>query len=180
MSLKFKILFITIAIAFVVVIWLGIHILGGYLLLGSRPPAPSITRGEFDFRLEYEMNGERIVIEDTIIVEFDGFSTDAGAMAWYRTWRLHLASDRQAEHLLLLVLDDGRRMYYNLGNPNYYMSDMSVEWSPPYFNGVFIIQPGMNTSRENREGLTHVALYEDFGIRLISWEHDPPITNTFR
>ncbi len=39
----------------------------------------------------------------------DLFSADAGSMAWYRTWRLHLASDKRAQQLLLHELDDGDR-----------------------------------------------------------------------
>ena len=37
------------------------------------PPLPEITYGEFPFRLEYELNEKLHVIEDTLIVEFDGF-----------------------------------------------------------------------------------------------------------
>jgi len=36
------------------------------------PPEPEITYGEFPFRLEYEIDGERFVIEDVVIVEFMG------------------------------------------------------------------------------------------------------------
>ena len=191
MSWKLKFLFISLAIAFVVVIWLGIHILG-YLILGPRPPRPTITRGEFDFRLEYEVHGERFVIEDTIVASFDGFSSDTGVMAWYRTWRLHLASDRRAQHLLLLELDDGRRIYYGLVSPSYLMGDLDIgltnvvqrertpnpNWYP--FNAPILVPAsGSPTGSRSSVGGPE-GLYNDFGIRLISWEHDPPITNTFR
>ena len=150
------------------------------LILGPRPPRPEITRAEFNIRLEYELYGERIVIEDTIIAEFDGFSSDTGIMEWFRTWRLRLASNRRAEHLLLRHLDDGRRIYYHLGGAGYYMGDTSGNRNPSEFNHVFIVERGRNTSIGNRRGLTHQELLDEFGIQLISWEYDPPITNRFR
>lgn len=36
------------------------------------PPQPTIKHGQFPFRLEYELNGQRKIIEDTLICEFDG------------------------------------------------------------------------------------------------------------
>ena len=50
------------------------------------PPRPEITRGEFPFRLEYEIDGKRVVIEDTLICEFDGFGMNEGA-GKYRKWK---------------------------------------------------------------------------------------------
>ena len=146
------------------------------------PPLPEIRRGEFEFRLEYEIDGQRHVVEDTIIVEFDGinhFSTNGK----YRRWSLHLQSDRRASNLLLLQLEDGRRVYYNLGSPNYYMGDFRGvrepgRWYP--FNGVFYVERGRNSSTATTRGVGGVeGLYDEFGITLISWEVDPPIVNRF-
>lgn len=61
------------------------------------------------------------MIEDTIVALFDGFSADAGSMAWYCTWRLHLASDRRSRNILLDELEDGRRIYYVPESANYSM-----------------------------------------------------------
>ena len=53
------------------------------------PPAPEITYGEFPFRLEYEIEGERFVIEDTLIAEFDksirGNATTRARRIWNRS-----------------------------------------------------------------------------------------------
>ena len=72
---------------------------GCFLLLN--PPKPGITYGEFPFRLTYELNGEIKVIEDTIIAEFDGFSTPTSA-GIYRVWKTRLKSGN--ERLTLLDL----------------------------------------------------------------------------
>lgn len=124
LSNRNKILIIIVVIA---VFHLGTNAVLSRIILGPKPPRPEITRGEFDFRLEYEVDGERIVIEDTIVALFDGFSADAGSMAWYRTWRLHLASDRRSRNILLDELEDGRRIYYVPESANYFMGDVQKE-----------------------------------------------------
>ena len=184
MSLSREMKIVIIIIVGIVVLFWGVIMILSRMLLGPRPPRPEITRGEFDFRLEYEVNGERIVIEDTIIVQFDGFSADSGSMAWFPTWRLHLASNRRARHLLLLELEDGRRIYYHLVSPgHYYMGDVSGNRRPrkDSFNSVFYVERRRDTSIGNRRNLTNEELLSKFGIRLISWEweHDPPIENNF-
>lgn len=40
------------------------------------PPQPVITYAEFPFELVYEINGERIEIKDSLIVEWDGVDRD--------------------------------------------------------------------------------------------------------
>ncbi|ROZ24427.1 hypothetical protein EGX08_00840 [Enterococcus faecium] len=184
LSNRNKILIIIVVIA---VFHLGTNAVLSRIILGPKPPRPEITRGEFDFRLEYEVDGERIVIEDTIVALFDGFSADAGSMAWYRTWRLHLASDKRAQQLLLHELDDDRKIYYHFGGAGFYMGEVSSSVTVTrkdlpglgIRNSIFYIERGRDTSIGNRKGLTLEELYDDFGIRLVSWEHNPPIENRF-
>lgn len=126
LSNRNKILIIIVVTA---VFHLGTNAVLSRIILGPKPPRPEITRGEFDFRLEYEVDGERIVIEDTIVALFDGFSADAGSMAWYRTWRLHLASDKRSRNILLDELEDGRRIYYVPESANYFMGDVQKKES---------------------------------------------------
>ncbi|MCQ4936305.1 hypothetical protein [Anaerotignum propionicum] len=42
------------------------------------PPVPKITHGEFPFRLEFEIDGKTVVVEDTLICEYDGVGMDEG------------------------------------------------------------------------------------------------------
>ena len=143
---------ILIAILCIVILLLGGIVMFRRLILGPKPPIPDVTRGEFDFRLKYELNGERFVIEDTLVVEFDGFSADSGSMAWFRTWRKHLASNPREENILLLELNDGRRVYYMSSRANYLMGDLYLgiskilqrrEYNPNWypFNGVILEYP---------------------------------------
>ncbi len=81
--------------------------------LGPNPPRPEITYGEFPFRLEYEINGERKVIQDTLICKFDGFGSDEGR-GKYRKWKTRLASGN--ERLTLLKVDETMEIYYSGGS----------------------------------------------------------------
>jgi len=71
-------------------VWPWVMISLGISLLPN-PPKPGITYSEFPFRLVYEINGERKVIEDTLICEYDGIGMDEGR-GKYRKWKEHLAS----------------------------------------------------------------------------------------
>ena len=170
-------------ILIIISLWVVVRVLG-FLIFGPKPPRPEITQGEFNFRLEYEVDGERFVIEDAMIAEFDGFSSDTGIMRWYRTWHISLASDRNLRNILLHELDDGRRIYYVIESANYFMGDLQGErepnpnWYP--FNGVTMEYPRNQTPEIGAEFIDGPEdLYNRFGIRLISWEHDPPIINSF-
>lgn len=125
------------------------------------------------------------MIEDTIVALFDGFSADAGSMAWYRTWRLHLASDKRAQQLLLHELDDGRKYIIILEELDFIWevsSSVTVTRKDlpglGIRNSIFYIERGRYIYWE-QERLTLEELYNDFGIRLVSWEHNPPIENRF-
>ncbi len=80
------------------------------------PPLPEITYGEFPFRLEYELNEELHVIEDTLIVEFDGFGMNEG-IGRYSRWTSRLASGEDL--VLLLEVSDNKQIFYFPGPANY-------------------------------------------------------------
>ncbi|MDR9852289.1 hypothetical protein RJP21_01590 [Paenibacillus sp. VCA1] len=151
-----------------ILIFLGIH-------LGPNPPHPEITHGEFPFRLEYEINGERKVIRDTLICEFDGFGADEGR-GKYRKWKTRLASGN--ERITLLEINQTQEIYYSPGSPNYYMGDLesNEEYRHGFPDALIIEQDGRFTS--NRL-IRADELLDKYHIKLISWEPSPPIKNTF-
>lgn len=118
------IIIVLIAIVSIIVfftVWPWVSISLGISLLPN-PPKPEIIYGEFPFRLVYEINGERKVIEDTLICEYDGIGMDEGR-GKYRKWKEHLASGNQ--EIMLLKIDNTKEIYYNPGPADYYMGDMS-------------------------------------------------------
>ena len=177
-------------IALFAVIFYFWHIFGiGALTHESKP---KIKYGEFPFRLEYEINGEQKLIEDTIICEFDGFETvSIGEKS--RKWKTYLKNEKEmtSNQIILLDLqnDDiydelGRKvlnLYFFGGNGHYYMNDNS------------------DTSVSDAQDFSHIAYsykaldetvghstfkaqeaFDRFKIKLISWEAAPPIQNTFK
>jgi hypothetical protein len=141
-------------------------------LLMPNPPLPEITYGEFPFRLEYEINGDAVVIEDTVICEFDGLEFSWGGEGKFRKWKSRLASGSQGNYLLLLTIDGINDLQCNVRDPAYYMGETSLghynDEKPP---GVFL---------KNGPVLSQKEVLEKYGIHFISWEFTLPIENTFK
>lgn len=138
------------------------------------PPRPEMTYGEFPFRLEYEINGERVVIEDTLICEFDGYGL-SGGRGKYRKWKSAFASGRER---VTLYVDETVEIHYPVGSAQYYMGDLekgrTVNHAFP--NAVITAKDGkmtMSASIDARQ------LEKKYNIVLISWVHTPPIVNRF-
>ena len=151
------------------------------------PPKPEITYGEFPFRLEYEMNGQIVVVEDTLICEFGGISADEGR-GKFRIWKSYLASGED-EILLLEVANPIENwkgtprkqiIYYNPGAAGYYMGDMGegVTYTHNF--------PDASIYEEYADGSTMRGkieakeLHDNFHIVLLDWRYTPPIENTFK
>ena len=67
------------------------------LFIEQKPP--QITEGEFPFVVEYEIDGERYIIEDTVVCSFDGYDHSA----WFakpRTWNEHLKSGDEDKRII--------------------------------------------------------------------------------
>jgi hypothetical protein len=166
--------------------WIFLHI--GLQLLPN-PPRPEITYEEFPFRLEYEINGNRKVIQDTLICEYDGIGIDEGN-GKYRKWKKHLLSGNQK--ILLLNLDRGASgiafgnnktvnqvIYFDPGPAWYYMGDNEHGngYKPPFPNASF------SEKYQDGSGANGIIQSDDllkkYKIKLISWDYSQPIENKF-
>ncbi|MFX3673177.1 MAG: hypothetical protein ACE3JQ_01845 [Paenisporosarcina sp.] len=159
-------------VAYLAVPWLlifiGIH-------LEPNPPRPEITYGEFPFRLEYEINGERKVIQDTLICEYDGIGANEG-QGKYRKWKERLASGNK--DITLLKVDETKEIYYPPGSSDYYMDDLGEYESSEHFfpDAAFIEKDG----RFTHSGIISAdQLLKEYNIKLISWDASQPIKNSF-
>ncbi len=143
---------------------------------GPNPPAPDITYGEFPFRLEYELNGERIVIEDTVICEYDGIDSDE-AQGKFRKWKARLASGGTEgdAKLILLKVDEAKQILYYPGTADFYMGD-------PYthYENNFSFPDAVIAEKDSSSRLIFAnELLQKYHIKLISWNYSKPITNSF-
>lgn len=165
-----------------ILLFIGIH-------SQPNPAQPSITYGEFPFRLEYEINGERKVIQDTLICEFDGFGANEGN-GKYRKWKNSLASGNSFRELLLESNGEEGISYYP-GIAQYFMGDLGQhdEYQQFIADSIIIERMGKIIKKDGRvfesDGETSTQysnaneLLDSYNIKLISWESTPPIKNTF-
>lgn len=144
-------------------------------LFEKKPEKPLITYGEFPFRLEYEINGQSELIEDTLIVEYKGVGIDEGR-GKYRKWESRLESGNEK---IYLFQSDLIKIYYPEGSPEFYMGDLKDFIS---FNPIF---PNAAIVESKKSGTTHSGIIREeeliskYKIKLISWEIAEPITNSF-
>ncbi|MCL2149888.1 MAG: hypothetical protein FWH51_03015 [Dehalococcoidia bacterium] len=147
--------------------------------LQPNPPRPEITYGEFPFKLVYELNGEEITIEDTIICEFDGFGFSWGGGDKWLKWKSHLASGKKSPSPLAevsLKISDTHEVYFFLGGPKYYMG---VEAGYVLNFHAFRIQE-YSFGGQSYPMVSEDELLDVYGIKLVSWKPSPPIVNSFK
>jgi len=174
MSTK-KILGISFLVAFAIV---GLFALvPGYFYMSSciqpSPPRPEITYGEFPFRIEYEIHGDRVVIEDVIICEFDGFFISWGGDGKTRQWKASFASGRESltRDGAVILVDDVNQIFFSLGGAEYYLGVKDV-----YFGFHAGQKGGMPIIRH----VDQDELFNVYRIKVISYEFSDPIVNTFK
>jgi len=106
------------------------------------PPIPEIIHGEFPFMVEYELNGERFVIEDTFIAEFNGFNSRISTEGRRRLWKGELASRGRdvfitnggielLNNYIFIPIDEYRRLSIFIGFAHFYMGDVTISSPPP-------------------------------------------------
>lgn len=156
---------------------LGLFILPWVLVLIGfsflpTPPRPEITYGEFPFRLEYEINDERHVIEDTLICKYGGIGMDT-ADGKFHKWKEKLASGNK--RVTLLKISDNQEIYYPIGSARYYMGAYKgvKDKSDIYNASLYItLKKGYSAKLIYAE-----ELLNKYNIRIINFEPAQPITN---
>jgi len=179
-------------------------------LMSTRAPRPEITHGEFAFRLEYEIHGERVVIEDIVIVEYGGTSWNAG-FGNYNVWNSRLESEN---YLIELYKSDTEIVFINilrhlrggylLGREEVNINSNEINIELPTVVRVRLDDERLSIAQESEVvhffsdddqrpdlnlfgggtgsvgRITEEELLSVYGIQLIKFEHDPPIANSFR
>ncbi len=172
-------------------------ITGLFLLLrGEEQKPPQITTGEFPFVVEYEMNGEKFVIEDTVVCEFSGYDLSALTFNKPRSWNAYLKSREEEKRLFIecepntnSVLVDGRiniesRVLLQYGDAEYYMGDpngKSLTYDgQPRITYVEYFQTGPKSYEYTSTEMSNEQLEKYFGIKIIKFEFSKPIKNEFK
>jgi hypothetical protein len=144
--------------------------------------------GELPFRYEYEKDGERYVIEDTLVIDYKGRGFD---MQQYlksegedAIWK-----DYEGSRKLILYKSDGlvRSYYSNVDEVSQEIVLLLDSFSfieGTDYDGKLSIQLRELEEFDPIEEASHIPLfeqqlYEDFGIKTISWTPPEPIENEY-
>lgn len=151
-----------------------------YSFFQPTPPQPVIKYGEFPFKLEYEINGRIVVVEDTIICKYKGIGVSFGTEGKYLKWESYLASEGKSSTDTTsgcLLVDDVNQIYFSLSGAKYYLGYLS-EYYPE------LIADGPNfyafATNDSDRWLRPDEILNKYSIRIISFEPSPPIQNTFK
>ena len=137
-------------------------------------PSPKVTKAEFPFEIVYRVGEKTVTVRDVFVCEFDGLGWNENA-GRHRQWKGYVKSTG-ADRLVLLETDNSK-VVCSLGSPAYYMSDPlgpTAKPTPAFSHTQTLPSGGVTSGALNAE-----ALWERYGIVLVSWEFSDPIENTF-
>ena len=178
---KKKITFLGIAVVFVLGLVVAALIVASFLGVFTTVPKPEIKEGEFDFALTYEVDGETKVIEGTYVCKFDrGIRNIAGVG---RKWKGYIKDHDDSIDYEIKKTDDGT-IKINLDiYSQFFMSDpiykLSGNTDDPKPEPYIYITSG-DASAEDPANEVTFNLYEGDDVKIISFEYDEPIENTYK
>ena len=144
---------------------------------GLTVPRPEIKEGEFDFSVTYEYKGETKSVSGVYACEYNGtyWALDGG---YHRDWSGYIKSDGIEDHIELGVAEDGAIVILVLDlYPDYFMGET-------YYEPSDVSMPYIMIKSYDEDGGMRI-LYEadiieqNYGARIVSYEYDAPIENTF-
>ena len=139
---------------------------------GMNVPRPEIKEGEFNFSVTYEYGGEIKNVSGIYVCEYAGLSwtLDGG---YSRDWSGYIKGGTSDDHIIIDTEENGNEIILVLDfYPNYFMGD-SDEVSEPYIMIKDYSGEGMNVIYDVK------SIEEICGAKIISWEYDEPIKNSF-
>ena len=145
---------------------------------GITVPRPEVEEGEFNFSITYEINGKVDTLSAVYMCEFDGvsWSVDGG---YGRDWKAHTEGDYEGDDYSAIIgtTEDGGDIVLFFGiYPEYFMNDSTGDRGAP--------EPSLYISYTldvDEYGLVSdpLEVEEIYGAKIISYEYDAPIVNTF-
>jgi hypothetical protein len=136
-----------------------------------------VKKGEFPFSVTYEFNGEIKTVSGVYVCEYKGTSwaLDGGH---HRDWNGYIKDGKVEETIEIGATDNGGKvaLYLDL-YPDYFMDDYNMEVydvPAPYIQiKSYSEDGGMSVIYDPNE------VKELCGARIISYEYDAPVQNSF-
>ena len=178
---KKKITFLGIAVGFILGLLVSALIAASFTGVFTTVPKPEIKEGEFDFALTYEVDGETKVIEGTYVCKFDRVIRNIDGVG--RKWIGYIKDHDDSIDYEIKKTDDGT-IKINLDiYSQFFMSDpiykLSGNTDDPKPEPYIYITSG-DTSAEDPANEVTFNLYEGDDVKIISFEYDEPIENTYK
>ena len=146
-----------------------------------RIPKPEIKDGEFDFALTYQVDGEEKKIEGTYVCKFDGVSRAIDGVG--RDWTGYIKDHDNFTEYEIKTTDEGTikieldiQPEFFMSDPNYKISENTDDPKPEPF--VYIASG--DPSNEDTANEVSFDYYDGKDVKIISFEYDQPIENTYR
>ena len=148
---------------------------------------PAITEGEFPIYLEYEINGERYIIDDVVVCSFRQIDTTSllpsrtySASLKNKSKRTLISFEENTESKLTKGrINEKASVYLYIGYGGYYLGDPDHKDHTPYIGYRETYKTEPKVTYEDDTELTNEQLEEIFGIKIIRFEFSSPIENTF-
>ena len=138
---------------------------------------PKIMIAEFPFELTYELSGQEITVNDSLVCKIDGIACNA-EVGTDILWTSHLKSNKKRRGVFITERE-GIQLFCSLGEPAYYMGDTEE------IRENYIPEPRVFYTKTKEDGKetdifpSDEYLYNEYGIRIIDWELSSPIENEF-
>ena len=163
--------------------WILVLVLVGTLTSCTIEPAPAIKEGRFNFSVTYEHWGERKTLSGVFVCEYTGRSFSVEGGDFTRNWEGKIEGIEHAGEIynfavLIYETDDGGEIFLDfsltaahmMGEP--YLADAVIE--PCLF---------LEYSNEDRTssyiGGGPEEIEELYGLKIVEYQYDDPIQNTF-
>ena len=178
---KKKITILGVAVGFILGLAVSALIAASFTGVFVTVPKPEIKEGEFDFVLTYELDGETKKIEGTYVCKFEGVSRALDGVD--RDWKGYIKDHDDFTSYELKTTPEGTIKVdldicadFFMSDPNYQNMKNSDDPKPePYI----YITSGDPSIEDPANEVTY-ALYEGDDVKIISFEYDAPIENTYK
>ena len=153
---------------------------------------PSVKEGKFNFSVTYEVDEEQETVSGVFVCEFVDvvFALDAPYIEWnsyIEDTNLANSFEETRGYLLLKTCDDGEiyldinlSAKYFMADPHYHSNENTDESNSGISPRLFI---EYNETKGEELGIwwdDDATVLESYGVKVISYEYDKPIENTYR
>ena len=153
-------------------------IAGAFMGIFITIPKPEIKNGEFDFALTYEVDGEIKNIEGTYVCKFDGTSRELDGVS--RDWTGYIKDHDNYTEYEIKTTDEGVIMVSLDIRPEFFMSDPDFIDSYDIVPEPYVFITSGDQTIEDPTNEVSFDYYSGDDVKIISFEYDEPIENTYK